>query len=180
MRLLELNGEVRSCLTLAQSVVGFSFTSAGEFDCTVQVGSSQLWWEREAKYGWFRTVCYIPSGLETLWVLMALGVPSTAVSRAPNCGIVWSIVHCQSGVTGVKSGWLAICSDTSGEQLGKDVKWHNVTTCTSVDFASEASTVIWAYFSRHGDSCPSFGECINVDCSDVDVFWVSRLGRACW
>ena len=57
----------------------------------------------------------------------------------------------------------------SGEQLGKDMKWHNITICSSVDFASEASTLIWSYFSRYGDSCPSFSESIDVDCSDVDV-----------
>ena len=59
---------------------------------------------------------------------------------------------------GVESGRLAISSDMSGEQFGKDVKWHD----------------IWSYFSRNSDSCPSFGECINVEYSDVDVFWVTR------
>ena len=73
----------------------------------------------------------------------------------------------------MESTWLAILSDTSGEQFGKDMKWHNITTCSSVDFASEASMLIWSYVSRHGDSCPSFSKCINVDCSDVDVFWVT-------
>ena len=34
--------------------------------------------------------------------------------------------------------------------------------------------LIWSYLSRDGDSCPSFNEYINVDCSDVDVFWVTR------
>ena len=57
----------------------------------------------------------------------------------------------------------------TGEQLGKDAKWHNITAYTSVLFASEASMMIWAYFSRHGDSCPSFSECINVDCHGVDM-----------
>ena len=74
----------------------------------------------------------------------------------------------------VESGWIAIPSDTSGKQFGKDLKWHNITTCTSVDVASEASTMTWCYVSRYGDSCPSFDECINADCSDVDVFWVTR------
>ena len=70
----------------------------------------------------------------------------------------------------MESSWLAIPDDTSGEQFDNDVKWHNISTCFSVDFASEASTMIWAYFSRHGNSCLSVGECINVDCSDVDAF----------
>ena len=61
----------------------------------------------------------------------------------------------------------------SGEQLGKDGKWHNITACTSVDFASETSTMIQSYFSRHGDSCPSFGECINVGCSGVDTDFIA-------
>ena len=75
---------------------------------------------------------------------------------------------------GVVPGWLAISIDMSGEQFGKNKKWHNITICTSIDFAPEASMLIWSYFSRHGDSHPSFGKCINVDCSDVDVFWVTR------
>ena len=29
--------------------------------------------------------------------------------------------------------------------------------------------MIWAYFSRHGDSCTIFSECINVNCSGVDT-----------
>ena len=61
----------------------------------------------------------------------------------------------------------------TGEQLGKDMKWHNITTCSSANFASEASTMIWAYFSRHGDSCASFSECINVDCSSVDTDFIA-------
>ena len=51
------------------------------------------------------------------------------------------------GVTVVESSWLAISSDTSVEQLGKDTKWHNITTCCSVDFAFEASTFIWFYLA---------------------------------
>ena len=85
----------------------------------------------------------------------------------------WVKSECQCGVTGVESSWLAISIDTSGKQFGKDAKWHNITTCASVDFVSEASTLIWSYFSRHGDNCPSFDECINVDWSDVDVFWIT-------
>ena len=101
------------------------------------------------------------------------------VSRAPNCGM-FEPLYAISGVTGKESSWLAIPSDTSGEQFGKDMKWHNITACTGIDLASEASTLIWAYFSRHGDSCLSFSECTNVDCSDIDVFWVIKgLGRLC-
>ena len=71
--------------------------------------------------------------------------------------------------------WLvAIPIDMSGEQFGKDRKWPNITICTSINSAPEASTLIWSYFSRHGDSCPSFSEYINVDCSYVDVFLVTR------
>ena len=33
--------------------------------------------------------------------------------------------------------------------------------------------MIWAYISRHGDSCPSFSECINVDCSGVDMNFIT-------
>ena len=72
------------------------------------------------------------------------------------------------------SGWLAMSSDTSGDQFGKDTKWHNTTTCSSVDFASEASMLIWSYSSRYGDSCLHFSECINVDYSDIEVFLVTR------
>ena len=43
----------------------------------------------------------------------------------------------------------------------------------SVNFASEASTMIWAYFSRHGDRCQSFSECINVDCSGIDMDFIT-------
>ena len=53
------------------------------------------------------------------------------------------------------------------------MKWHNITTCTSVDFALEASMMIWFYFSRHGDSFPSFSECIIVDCSGVDMDFIT-------
>ena len=31
-----------------------------------------------------------------------------------------------------------------------------------------------SYFNRHGDRWPNVSECINVECSGVDVFWVSR------
>ena len=65
----------------------------------------------------------------------------------------------------------------SGEQFGKDTMWHNIITCSSVDFASKPSMLIWSYFCRHGDNCPNFSECINVDCSDVDVFWVLEVGE---
>ena len=34
--------------------------------------------------------------------------------------------------------------------------------------------LIWSYLSRHGNSCQSFSECIYVNCSDVDVFFVTR------
>ena len=90
--------------------------------------------------------------------------------------IVECLTHCILSVWchRVEYGWLAISSDTSGEQLGKDIMCHNITTCSSVDLASEASSLIWSYFCRHGDSCPSVSKCINVDCSDVDVFWVNR------
>ena len=57
----------------------------------------------------------------------------------------------------------------TGEQLGKGMKWHNITPCTSVDFALEASTMILVYSSRHGDTCLHFSECINADCSGVDM-----------
>ena len=61
------------------------------------------------------------------------------------------------------------------EQPGKDTKWHNITIFTSVYLALEASTMIWSYSSRYGNSCPSFSEAINVDCSGVDmdvITWV--------
>ena len=79
------------------------------------------------------------------------------------------LIHCMLSdwFYGVKSSWLAICSDMTREQLGKDTKWHNITTCTVADFASEASTMIWAYFSRH------FSEYINVDCSGVDKDFIT-------
>ena len=69
--------------------------------------------------------------------------------------IVECLIHCMPSVsvTVAESSWLAICSDKSGEQLGKDMMWHDITTCFSVDFASEASTLIGSNFSRHGDSC---------------------------
>ena len=33
--------------------------------------------------------------------------------------------------------------------------------------------MILAYFSRHGDSCPSFSECINVDCRGDDTDFIT-------
>ena len=67
----------------------------------------------------------------------------------------------------MKSGWLAICSDTTREQLGKDMNWHNITTCASITFALEATTIV------KSDNCPSFSECINVYCSGVDMDFIT-------
>ena len=100
---------------------------------------------------------------------MVIGGPFNGRFYGSKLWNVWSIVHCQPGVTGAKSGCLTICSNMAGEQLGKDMKWHNITACTSVNFALQASTLIWPYFRRHGDSCPSFNECINIDCSGGDM-----------
>ena len=87
---------------------------------------------------------------EHLWPLQ---VHSMAVSRPPNCGMLDPLY----AISLVSQGWSLVgvpsSSDTSGEQFGKDAKWHNIITCSSVNFASEASTLIWSYFSRHGDSC---------------------------
>ena len=97
-----------------------------------------------------------------------------AISKAPNCEMFDSIVCCQSGFIGSKFGWLAICSDMTEEQLGKDMQSGiTLPPAPVLIFASEASTMIWAYFSRHGDSCPSFIECINVDCSGVDMDFIT-------
>ena len=87
-----------------------------------------------------------------------------AVSRAPNCGMFDPLY----AVSLVSQGWSPVCLPSVviclGNNFGRDAKWHNITTCSSVNFASEVSTLIWCYFRRHGDNCLSFSECINVDC----------------
>ena len=172
---------MRLHLTIVCSVVGFldglgGSCLAGEFDCAVQLEQFPAVMRKGGQvHGWYSAVCYIPSGLETtLSDCWPLSVYPMALSRAPNCGMFDALYSISVVSTGVESGWIAISSDMSGEQFGKHAKWHNITTCSSVDFAAEASTLIWSYFSRHGDGCPSFGECINVECSDFDVFWVNR------
>ena len=116
--------------------------------------------------------------LHTIWSGDALSADDPWVSIQWQClrlQIVECLIYCMASVWchRVESGWLVICSNMTAEQLGKDAKWPNITTCTSVNIAWEASMLIWAYFSRHGDSCPSFSECINVYCSGVDMDFIT-------
>ena len=183
--LLELSEEVRSCLTLNFSVVGFlggmgGYTSAGEFDCAVQHGQFPVLM-RKGGQAWL-VQDYL---LYTIWsgdALSAdwpLGVHSMAVSRAWNCAMFDPVACCQwscnRGRVKLTCHLLVI---HLGNSLAKMHKWHNITTCSSINFTSEASMIDLVLLSvRHGDSCSSFSEGISVDCSDVDVFWVTR---DCW
>ena len=124
--------------------------SACEFDCMqFKLDNSQFWWGREAKYGWSRAVCYIPSDLEMLWVLMAPWVLIQWQCLALH--IVECLIHCMPSVwchMGRACSWLAIPNHMSGKQFGKDAKLHNITTCSSVDFPSEAFRVDLVLFQQ--------------------------------
>ena len=138
---------------------------------------------RKVGQGWLVQGCE----LHTIWSGDVLNTDGLWVSIQWQClglQIVECLIQCMPSVWchWMESIWachpLVICL---GNNLAKTWSGHDITTCSSVNFASEASTLIWSCFSRHGDSCPSFSECINGDCSDVDVFLLSRgWGRAYW
>ena len=60
-----------------------------------------------------------------------------------------------------------------GNNLAKMQIGITLPLATMLTVCWRASTMIWSYFSRHSDSCPSFSECINVDCSGVDMDFIT-------
>ena len=151
--LLELSGEVRSCLTLACTVVGFLGGPGGS--CLLVSLTMKFSWtipsfDEEGKPsmagpGLSATYHLVWRCFEHWW---PFGVHSMTVSRAPSYGMFDPLYAISVASQGVESGWLAISSDTSGEQFGKDVKWYNITTCSSVNFVPEASTLYLVLFQQ--------------------------------
>ena len=167
---LELS-EVRLHLSIAHSIVGFLGRLDGshllvsltaQFSWTIHSFDEEVMPSMGGP-GLSATYCLVWRCFEHWWPLGSIQWQCLGLQ------IVECLIHCMwsDWFYGVESSWLAICSDMTGEQLGKDTKWHNITICTVVDFASEASTMIWAYFSRH------FSEYINVDCSGVDKDFIT-------
>ena len=134
--LLELSGEVRSHLSLAHSFVGsldgldgshLLVSLTAQFSCTIPS------FVEEGRPSMAGQGCL----LHTIWSGVTLSTDGPWVSIQWQClwlQIVECSVHCMLSVWfhRAKSSWLAICSDRTGEQLGKDMKWHNINTCTSV------------------------------------------------
>ena len=61
-------------------------------------------------------------------------------------GYLGSFVSCQVCCGWLQSSWWNISVDTSGEQLGKCMQWHDITTCTGVNLALESHKLIWVQF----------------------------------
>ena len=176
--LLELSGEVRSHLTLAHSVVGFLGGLGGS--CLLVSLTAQFSWtissfdEEErpsiAGPGLSATYYLVWKGIECWW---PLGVHLMAVSRAPNCWM-FDPLH---AISVVSQGWslvgLPFLVINLGNNLAKMLS--GITLPLAPVLTLHLRLPHWfGPISRHGDSCSSFGECTNVDCSDADVFWITR------
>ena len=175
---LELSGEVRSHPSLAHSIVGFLFALDGlhllvsltvQFSCTISSFDEE---GRPSMTGLGLSATYhlVWRCFECWW---PLGVHSMAVSMAPNCGMFESMY----AVSLVSQGWSPVGLPSVVIQLGNNLAklWSGI-TLPLVPWSIlhwRFPKWFWAYFSRHGDSCPSFSECINVDCSGVDKEFIT-------
>ena len=61
----------------------------------------------------------------------------------------------------------------SGEQLGKCLQWHDITTCTSVNLALQGSTLMWSNPRRHLHCCKYFSYSIYLNIRNVYSVWVT-------
>ena len=67
-----------------------------------------------------------------------------------------SIIGCQVCPGWPKSCWSSISGHTSWEQFTECMQWHDITTCTGVDLASQCCLLVVSNLSRHLNSCKCF------------------------
>ena len=61
----------------------------------------------------------------------------------------------------------------SGEQLGKCLQWHDITTCSSVNLTLEGSMLTWPNLSRHLHCCKCFSCSIYSNMRNIYSVWVT-------
>ena len=177
--LLELSEEVRSCLILACSVVGFLGGSHLLMSLTVQFSWTIPKFDEEGRPSMAGPG--LPATYHLVWRCFEhwwpLGVHSMAVSRAPNCGMcdplyTVSLVSQRQSPVGLPPVVIHLGNNLAKMQSGITLPLAPVLT-----LHLRLPHCFGSFFSRHGDSCLSFSECINVDCSDVDMFWSLGAGE---
>ena len=87
---------------------------------------------------------------------LSFGSPAYCCIQCSELGYLGSIVSCQACHGWLQSSWWTISVDMSGEQLGKCMQWHDITSCTGVDLALESHKSFGSNFSWHLDSHKGF------------------------